>query len=254
MLSLQEAWTDNILNTTNNRRWDVLTLFTPSIAITGDVPNAQVQFQYGPQFRLAARTPQENGVTNQLVGTGLFTIVQDEFYVDARAFAGGSPVGGGFGALGPGVTPNFGGLPPPTRWAQRGSPIRTRCRPPAFRLRPTGCIASVTPARPRLATRSTKSSFSRAIRMSRCSSRPAITPGYNVTNEGVAQFETGDRFAPFRNLTIADAQIGNGNFQGNSNIHRDRPAQVPGEPGYHRLRPARLREPPFRRHTSDTHQ
>ena len=110
MLSLQEAWTDNILNTTNNRRWDVLTLFTPSIAVTGDVPNAQVRFQYGPQFRLAARTPQENGVTNQLVGTGLFTIVQDEFYVDARAFAGGSPLGGGFGALGPGVTPNFGGL------------------------------------------------------------------------------------------------------------------------------------------------
>ena len=110
MLSLQEAWTDNILNTTNNRRWDVLTLFTPSIAITGDVPNAQVRFQYGPQFRLAARTPQENGVTNQLVGTGLFTIVPDEFYVDARAFAGGSPLGGGFGALGPGVTPNFGGL------------------------------------------------------------------------------------------------------------------------------------------------
>ena len=38
----------------------------------------------------------------------------------------------------------------------------------------------------------------------------------NISNEGVAQFQTGDRFAPFRNLIVADAQLGSGNFQGNS--------------------------------------
>ena len=109
-ISWEEIYTDNVFDTERNRRWDVLTTVTPSIAITGDVPNAQVQFEYGPQFRLAARTPQENSITNQLLGTGLFTVVPDEFYVDARAIAGGAPVNGGFGALGPGVTPNFGGF------------------------------------------------------------------------------------------------------------------------------------------------
>ena len=34
-ISLAEIWTDNVLNTTNNRRWDFLTIATPSIAITG---------------------------------------------------------------------------------------------------------------------------------------------------------------------------------------------------------------------------
>ncbi len=88
-ISWEEIYTDNVFDTERNRRWDVLTTVTPSIAITGDVPNAQVQFEYGPQFRLAARTPQENSITNQLLGTGLFTVVPDEFYVDARAIAGG---------------------------------------------------------------------------------------------------------------------------------------------------------------------
>ncbi len=70
--------------------------------MVGNEPNAQVNFNYSPQFRLDARTPAENGLTQQLAGTGQFTIIPDAFYVDARALAGGSPIAGGFGALGAG--------------------------------------------------------------------------------------------------------------------------------------------------------
>ncbi len=99
-ITLQEAYTDNVLNSSTDRRWDLITVATPGIAIQGDVPNAQVRFDYAPEFRLDARTPSQNNVTQQLLGTGLFTIVPDTLYVDARAIAGGAPVGGGFGALG----------------------------------------------------------------------------------------------------------------------------------------------------------
>jgi uncharacterized protein (PEP-CTERM system associated) len=215
-ISLQEAWTDNILNTTNNRRWDILTLVTPSIAITGDVPNAQVQFQYGPQFRLAARTPEENGITNQLMGTGLFTIVPDEFYVDARAFAGGSPIGGGFGALGPGITQNFGGFSNPTSLGTTGLSARNQVQTSSVSIAPYWLHRFGDTGTAKIGYQINESNFSQGNNYVPIFFPTGSNTGYNVTNEGVAQFETGDRFAPFRNLTIADAVIGNGNFQGNS--------------------------------------
>ena len=245
MLSLQEAWTDNILNTTNNRRWDVLTLFTPSIAVTGDVPNAQVRFQYGPQFRLAARTPQENGVTNQLVGTGLFTIVQDEFYVDARAFAGGSPLGGGFGALGPGVTPNFGGLSTSNPLGTTGLSNQNQVQTTSVSVAPYWLHRFGDTGTAKIGYQINELSFSQGNTYVPIFFPTGHNTGYNVTNEGVAQFETGDRFAPFRNLTIADAQIGNGNFQGNSQQYTvinqlgylvNRDITVFGQLGYESLR------------------
>ena len=60
--------------------------------------------------------------------------------------------------------------------APRGSPTRTRCRPTALRSRPIGCIASVTPERPRSAINSAKQAFPRETAMSRCSFRPATIP------------------------------------------------------------------------------
>ena len=62
------------------------------------------------------------------------------------------------------------------RSAPRGSPTRTRCRPTALRSRPIGCIASVTPERPRSAINSAKQAFPRETAMSRCSFRPATIP------------------------------------------------------------------------------
>src|ERR1700722_10927521 len=107
-LGADEFFTDNVLQAPTDRRWDLVTVVTPGIAINGNAPNAQVTLNYNPQFRLDARTPSQNGVTQQLAGTGLFTIVQDEFYVDTRVFAGGTPLNSGFGGLGTNVAPNLG--------------------------------------------------------------------------------------------------------------------------------------------------
>ena len=245
-ISLAEIWTDNVLNTTNNRRWDFLTIATPSISITGDTPNAQVQFQYGPQFRLAARTPQENSFTNQLLGIGLFTIVPDEFYVDARAIAGGAPVGGGFGALSPGVTQNFGGFGSQTgTLGTTGLSNQNQVQTNSASIAPYWLHRFGDTGTAKIGYQFSETSFSQGN-----SYVPLFIPtghntSYNITNEGVAQFETGDRFAPFRNLTLADAQLGNGNFQGNSSqytvINRlgylvNRELTVFGQVGYENLR------------------
>ena len=71
-VSLQEMYTDNVLQTSTNRRWDLVTLFTPGFSLLGDVPNAQVKLDYGPQLREDLRTPQEDGVTQQLLGLSFY--------------------------------------------------------------------------------------------------------------------------------------------------------------------------------------
>jgi uncharacterized protein (PEP-CTERM system associated) len=245
-ISLAEIWTDNVLNTTNNRRWDFLTIATPSISIKGDTPNAQVQLQYGPQFRLAARTPQENSFTNQLLGIGLFTIVPDEFYVDARAIAGGAPVGGGFGALSPGVTQNFGGFgSQPGTLGTTGLSNQNQVQTNSASIAPYWLHRFGDTGTAKIGYQFGETSFSQGNTYVPLFVPTGHNTSYNITNEGLAQFETGDRFAPFRNLTLADAQLGNGNFQGNSSqytvINRlgymvNREITVFGQVGYENLR------------------
>ncbi len=216
-ISLAEIWTDNVENTETNRRWDLLTIAIPSIAITGDVPNAQVQFEYGPQFRLAARTPQENSIANQMLGTGLFTVVPDAFYIDARAIAGTAAVGGGFGALGPGVTPYFGGFGSQvaslgTTGLSRQNQVQTN----SYSISPYWLHRFGDTGTAKIGYQFSESSYSQLNTYAPVFFPTGPNASFQVTNEGVAQFETGDRFTPFRNLTVLDAEAGTGNFQGNS--------------------------------------
>jgi uncharacterized protein (PEP-CTERM system associated) len=220
-LSLEEAWTDNLLNTTNNRRWDLLTIATPSIAITGDTPNAQVLFQYGPQFRLAARTPQEDSISNQMLGSGLFTIVPDEFFVEARAVAGATPANGGYGGLGAGLTPSFGGF---------GNQLTTLNSPGSAALSNQNLVQvnsyAISPYWRHefggVGTAKIGYQFSMASESPSGSYIPVLFPtGHNtssaLTNEGYAQFDTGNNFGTIQYHAEADAQISNGTgFEGDS--------------------------------------
>jgi uncharacterized protein (PEP-CTERM system associated) len=248
-VSLEEIWTDNILNTATNRRWDLLTIAVPSIAITGDTPNAQVLFEYGPQFRLAARTPQENSISNQMLGNGLFTIVPDEFYVSASAIAGATPANGGYGGLGPGVTPNFGGfgsqLGSLNSVGNTGLSNQNLVQVNSYSISPYWQHRFGDTGSAKIGYQFSESSFSEGG-----SYIPVFFPtGHNttsnMTNEGYAQFDTGDRFEPFQDHVEANAQIGTGTgFQGNSeqyyilnrltyNANRD--ISVYGEFGYENL-------------------
>jgi uncharacterized protein (PEP-CTERM system associated) len=243
-VTFEEIWTDNILNTETNRRWDLISALTPSISIYGDVPNAQVQFNYSPVFFMAARTPQENRITNQLAGTGLFTIIPDEFYVDARAFAGSSPVGGGFGPLGNGFTTlngvsGFGGVG--TTGLSKQNEVQTS----SFSLSPYWLHRFSDTGTAKVGYQFNESAYSQGGTYLPLFFPTGSNSAYNFTNEGVAQFETGERFAPFRNFTSADARIGTGNgFNGDSSqytfVNRlgylvNRNVSVFGELGYEDL-------------------
>jgi uncharacterized protein (PEP-CTERM system associated) len=219
-ISFEEVWTDNVLNTETNRRWDLLSVATPSIAILGDVPNAQVRFAYGPQFLLAARTPQENRVTNQLVGTGLFTIVPDEFYVDVRAFAGASPLGGGFGPLGSGIAP-LSAIAPlgtgPGGIGTLGLSKQNQVQSSSLSIAPYWLHRFGDTGTAKIGYQFNESAYAQGGTY-----LPVFFPtgpnyAYNLTNEGVAQFETGERFTPYRDFVAADVRYGSGNrFNGDS--------------------------------------
>jgi uncharacterized protein (PEP-CTERM system associated) len=215
-ITFEEIWTDNILNTQTNRRWDLISAATPSISIFGDVPNAQVQFYYAPAFILAARTPEENRITNQLSGTALFTIIPDEFYVDARAFAGASPVGGGFGPLGTGFTTlngvnSLGGV------GTTGLSKQNQVQTSSFSLTPYWLHRFSDTGTAKIGYQFNESAYAQGGTYLPIFFPVGSNTAFNFTNEGVAQFETGERFAPFRYFVAADARIGTGNgFNGNS--------------------------------------
>ncbi len=154
---------------------------------------------------------------NQLLGTGLFTIVPDEFYVDARAIAGGAPVNGGFGALGPGVTPNFGGFGTQLgALGTTGLSNQNQIQTNSFSIAPYWLHRFGDTGTAKIGYQFSDSGYSQSNSYVPLFFPTGPNAASNISNEGVAQFETGDRFAPFRNLIVADAQLGSGNFQGNS--------------------------------------
>lgn len=207
-LGAQEMFTDNVLQSATNRRWDLITVVTPGIAVLGDEPNAQVRLSYTPQLRVDARTPQENGVTQQLLGTGQFTIIPDQLFVDARAIAGATPVASGFGALGGGLSPGISaaaagvgsGVLPKENQAQNSSMAISPYI--LHRFGDTGTVK-------------VGYSFTETTISQDGGSLPLFFPSggasqHLTSNEGVAQFETGEAFAPFRYMVLANVDQSNG--------------------------------------------
>jgi len=208
-VSLDEIYTDNVLNTEFNRRWDLLTLFTPGITVQGNTPNAQVQLDYAPAFLLAARTPSENHITQQLAGTGLFTIVQDALYLDMRAFAGGAPINGAFGGLGTGI----GQLPtvPVNGFNTTGLSQQNQVQTASLSVAPYWLHRFDDIGTAKVGYQFNQSSIAQGNSVVPLFFPTGSNALHSTTNEGIAQFETGERFAPFRNLVIADAEVTNGN-------------------------------------------
>jgi uncharacterized protein (PEP-CTERM system associated) len=245
-ISAQEMYTDNVLETATNRRWDLVTLVTPGISILGDVPNAQVKLNYGPEIREDLRTPQEDGITQQLLGTGLFTIIPDEIFVDARAVAGGTPTAPGFGATGLGISPvaTSGGISGP---GASGLSKQNTTQTNSFSISPYILHRFGDTGTAKIGYEFNQSSYSSGGGNSIPLFFQSGSGGQqNTTNQGVAQFETGERFAPFRDLVVANVTEGNG-----TGVNRDssqdtlinrlgydvnREVNIYGELGYENLR------------------
>ncbi len=99
-LDLQEMFTDNVFQRNSPRLADAVTFVSPGIGIAGDVPRAQITFDFAPTLALYARASSLNALTEQLTGTGLITVVPDLAYVDVRAVSGVNSIYGGIGGLG----------------------------------------------------------------------------------------------------------------------------------------------------------
>jgi uncharacterized protein (PEP-CTERM system associated) len=203
-LSVQGVFNDNVLQSETGRRWDVGTFVTPGVSVIGDLPRVQLRLNYDPTVQLYARTPSQNGLSQQLVGTGLITVVPDLFYIDARALAGvqatmGGPGGvGGLGSGGVGVP----GVMTPSLVGTIGVPKNDRLQTFSFGASPylvhrfgdwgTGKIGF-----------SLDNTTSASVTGFAPSPFPA--DGQRATRtEEIAQFETGSAFLPWRNLTILD--------------------------------------------------
>jgi hypothetical protein len=95
-ISLGEEFNDNIYQSEYGRRWDLITLIAPGIAISNNTPKLSLSLNYSPTVQIYSRTSSLDAVEQQLSALADATIVPDEFYVNARAFATQVPTNGGF--------------------------------------------------------------------------------------------------------------------------------------------------------------
>lgn len=102
-LGLQEVFNDNVLETSSNRQWDLISSVTPGLAVYGDTPNAQVRVNYQPSLLYYARDSSLNQIAQQLSALGNFTLWQDHLYLDVRGFAGIGAANGNAPGLGYGT-------------------------------------------------------------------------------------------------------------------------------------------------------
>ena len=100
-VTLQEEFTDNVLQTETDRQWDLITLLTPSLTVGANTPRLNLSLEYAPTIEYYARTSSQNTVAHQLLGVGSLVVVPDTLFVDARGFATVAPTNGGY--VGPGL-------------------------------------------------------------------------------------------------------------------------------------------------------
>ena len=214
-LGMQEIWTDNVLQSPTNRRWDLITMLGPSISIVGDVPNAQVRFSWSPQLRIFARDPHENGFNQQLMGTGTFTIIPEGFYVDVRAISGVGPTGGGFGALGIGNTggigsTGFGGASAAGSIGSAALSKQNQTQTSSIAVTPYVMHRFGNIGTAKVGISYSQSSFSNGGSFLPLFFSTGGTSQYNRTMQELAQFQTGDFIFPWRDMIIANAGQTNG--------------------------------------------
>lgn len=98
-LDLLGLVTDNALQISSPRQWDIGTIFAPGVLVTADTSRLQLRFDYSPILSVYARTSSQNSLSHYLNASGLLTVVPELFFVDFRAVAGVQPISGGFGGV-----------------------------------------------------------------------------------------------------------------------------------------------------------
>lgn len=98
-LDLGVLFTDNALQVSSPRRWDIAPIIAPGVTIIGDTSRVQLRLDYSPALTWYTRTPQQTSLSQQLTATGLVTVVPELAFIDLRAVSGVTPQNGGVGGL-----------------------------------------------------------------------------------------------------------------------------------------------------------
>jgi uncharacterized protein (PEP-CTERM system associated) len=99
-VTLQEEFTDNVLQTETNRRWDLVTLLTPGLTIGANTPRLNLSLQYAPTLEYYARTSSQDAIAQQAYGVGNLVIVPDTLFLNGTVFATVAPINGGYAGTG----------------------------------------------------------------------------------------------------------------------------------------------------------
>jgi uncharacterized protein (PEP-CTERM system associated) len=227
----QTSYNSNVLATHSNPRWDWVNYFTPGLTVRADTERVTAQFDYAPTLGIYARTPELNFLGQNFTGNGSITFVPDLFYMDVRGVAGVQPRNGaGFGNAGAGATGATTGLPP-NQLNQAASVSVTPYLLHRFNEYGTGKIGysfNATNSRPvtgfgsfpfiNSGSSSSSSNLSQAtinqLNQSGFVNQSGLTNQSStlVTNQEVAQFQTGEFLGRFNNLTVAAASQYSGSF------------------------------------------
>jgi len=110
-LGLQEVFNDNVFQSSSDRRWDLISVLTPSVYAYGDTQRIQLRLNYQPSVNYYARNSSLNQITPSLNATSDVIVWQDHLYLDLRATSGissasGSTPGLGYGQTGAGTQVN----------------------------------------------------------------------------------------------------------------------------------------------------
>lgn len=219
-IGAQTSYNTNVLATRSDPRWDWVNYLSPGLTVQANTERLQAKFDYSPTLGIYARTPSLNFLGHNFIGNSSITFVPDLFYMDLRGIAGVQPrSGGGFGNSGVGSAGANAN-------STVGLPANQLTQAVSFGIAPyllhrfgeygTGKIgyslsgSSIRPISGFGTFPFTGSSSSSS------SSSPATTAQLNqsgllnqnanlITNQQIAQFQSGEILGRFNNLTIASA-------------------------------------------------
>lgn len=199
-ISLGEEFTDNVFQTESDRRWDLINLISPGIAISSNTPKLKLSLNYNPIFRIYDRNSSQNSVGQELLGVANAVIVPDEFYINARTTATELPRGGGQ------VNFNFGVPTVPTNgfgFGQLGLSKNNLTQVVSSSITPYYLHRFGTFGTGKLGVRLSQSYASNTSGQLIGSPTGPATTAY--TGEGVAQFTSGDDWGRFVYIATLDA-------------------------------------------------
>jgi uncharacterized protein (PEP-CTERM system associated) len=99
-LTGEEKWTDNVYNTADNRKADLVTTLQPGIAISGEGAGVKAAMEYDLSYDLYASQTGLNGFRHNAMGLANAAVIDDLLYMDVRGSLNEesvNPIGAGAG-------------------------------------------------------------------------------------------------------------------------------------------------------------